>query len=45
MIKRKASTADLAIFGGPVTFDPPESIGSLADPDPDKASAVFEDLL
>ena len=36
MIKRKASTADLAIFGGPVTFDPPKSTGSLADPDPEK---------
>ncbi len=46
MIKRKASIADLAIFGGPVTFDPPKSIGSLADPDPDKLlrySRIFHD--
>ena len=32
----KLTTTDLAIFGGPVTFDPPKSIGSLADPDPEK---------
>lgn len=36
MTKRKATIANLAIFGGPVTFDPPRSIGTLADPDPDK---------
>lgn len=29
----KRSVNDLALFGGPVTFDPPKSIGSLADPD------------
>ena len=46
MIKRKTSTADLAIFGGSVTFDPPRSIGSLADPDPEKIlrySKIFHD--
>lgn len=46
MIKRKASIADLAVFGGPVTFDPPKSTGSLADPDPDKLlrySRIFDD--
>jgi dTDP-4-amino-4,6-dideoxygalactose transaminase len=29
----KRSTSDLALFGGPVTFGPSKSIGSLADPD------------
>ncbi len=46
MIKQKAITAELAIFGGPVTFDPPKSIGSLADPDPNKIlrySKIFHD--
>jgi dTDP-4-amino-4,6-dideoxygalactose transaminase len=46
VIKHKASTADLAIFGGPVTFDPPKSTGCLADPDPDKFlrySKIFHD--
>lgn len=33
---RKATVSDLAVLGGPVTFDPPRSIGSLADPDPEK---------
>ena len=46
MSKQKANVADLAIFGGPATFDPPKSIGSLADPDPDKIlrySKIFYD--
>ena len=46
MSKQKAITADLAIFGGPVTFDPPRSTGSLADPDVDKIlrySKIFHD--
>jgi dTDP-4-amino-4,6-dideoxygalactose transaminase len=46
MIKRKGGPADLAIFGGPVTFNPPKSIGSLADPDPEKVlrySKIFYD--
>ena len=39
-------TSDLAVFGGPVTFDPPKSIGSLANPDPEKVlrySGIFYD--
>lgn len=42
----KSSVSDLAIFGGPVTFEHPRSIGSLSDPDPEKLlrySRVFYD--
>lgn len=46
MTTDKRSAGDLALFGGPVTFDPPRSIGSLADPDPIKLldySRIFYD--
>jgi len=42
----KQSVDDLALFGGPVTFGAPRSIGSLADPDPEKVleySRIFYD--
>ncbi len=46
MIRRKETTSDLAVFGGPVTFNPPKSIGSLANPDPEKVlgySKIFHE--
>ncbi|MGA3183920.1 MAG: aminotransferase class I/II-fold pyridoxal phosphate-dependent enzyme [Candidatus Dormibacteria bacterium] len=46
MTGRKALTSDLAVFGGPVTFDPPKSTGTLATPDPEKVlrySRIFYD--
>ncbi len=36
MTRSKLTMNDLALFGGPVTFLPPKSIGSLANPDPKK---------
>lgn len=36
MTGSKHTSSDLAIFGGDVTFAPPRSIGSLANPDPAK---------
>jgi dTDP-4-amino-4,6-dideoxygalactose transaminase len=46
MIRSKQTVNDLALLGGPVTFDPPKSIGSLANPDPEKVlaySRIFYD--
>lgn len=46
MTRPKLTVGDLAIFGGPVTFVPPKSIGSLANPDPAKLlgySRIFYD--
>jgi len=46
MIRSKLATNELALFGGPVTFSPPKSIGSLANPDPTKFleySRIFYD--
>ncbi len=36
MTRSKLTMNDLALFGGPVTFLSPKSIGSLANPDPKK---------
>jgi dTDP-4-amino-4,6-dideoxygalactose transaminase len=46
MTRLKLTTNDLALLGGPVTFLPPKSIGSLANPDPTKVlhySRIFYD--
>jgi dTDP-4-amino-4,6-dideoxygalactose transaminase len=46
MTAAKSRTGDLAVFGGRRTFDPPKSIGSLADPDPERLlhwSRIFFD--
>jgi dTDP-4-amino-4,6-dideoxygalactose transaminase len=46
MTLSKLATDDLALFGGPATFSPPKSIGSLANPDPTKLldySRIFYD--
>ena len=45
-MQSKHTINDLALLGGPVTFDPPKSIGSLANPDPEKVlaySRIFYD--
>jgi len=45
-MQSKHTINDLALLGGPVTFDSPKSIGSLANPDPEKVlaySRIFYD--
>ena len=46
MTVTKLTVKDLALLGGTMTFEPPRSIGSLADPDPAKVlkySRIFYD--